>query len=338
MISPPQPAIEVLLATFNGEPFLRAQLDSILAQDAPNLHILARDDGSSDATPAILAEYAAAHPTRIRLLPPSPPTGSPRLNFLALMQAAHATSAAPCIAFSDQDDVWLPHKLSRSLAALHDLERRHPPSTPLLVFTDLRIVDANLETLDPSLWSHLRFDPRAIHSLPRLLGSTVVTGSTMLINRAMLALACRMPPQATMHDRWIGLLAASLGDAAFLPEPTVLYRQHARNVIGAAALDSTLPGLAARATNSSNRRAERLRSEAQATALHRLHGASMPPANRRIIELYLRSGRHPSALARVALTLRHGFFRGTILRNLALLIDLARHPTTPASFRASPEA
>lgn len=312
--------IEVLLATFNGERFLGQQIDSILAQDHPATTILARDDGSADATRDILAHYAALHPTRLRILPDSAPTGSARLNFLALMQAAEA----PYIAYADQDDVWLPTKLSKSLAAMQSLEREHPTGTPLLVFTDLAIVDEALKPLHPSMWKRLRIDPSAALSLPRLLGRSVVTGCTMLINRPLLTLARQMPTEATMHDRWIALLAAALGATAYLPADTVLYRQHGRNVVGANPADASLHGLVNRTADNRGRLAERLRSEDQAAALLRLHRGRISASNANLMELYLRSGQSHSSLARVWLTLRHRFTRGGLLLNLALLRDLLR--------------
>ena len=321
-MNPPQPQIEVLLATFNGARFLPAQIDSILAQDYPAVTILARDDGSTDTTPDILAHYVALHPTRIRVLPQSLPTGSAKLNFRLLMQSAEA----PYLAFADQDDLWLPTKLSQSMTAMQRLEQQHGPEPPLLVFTNLTIVDEALNPLHPSMWQHLSIDPTAALRLPRLLGRSVVTGCTMLINRPMLTLARQMPPKATMHDRWIALLAASLGAAAYLPESTLLYRQHDQNVIGAALADSSLTGLATRTADNRGRLAERRRSEHQAEALLNLHRDLLSPYATRLLELYLQSGRNPSPLTRVVLTLRHGFTRGGLLPNLALLRDLLRTP------------
>ena len=88
MTPPARPEVEVLLATYSGERFLREQIDSILAQDYPALRILARDDGSSDGTPTILAEYASQFPGRIRVMPDAHPTGGAKTNFLELMKAA----------------------------------------------------------------------------------------------------------------------------------------------------------------------------------------------------------------------------------------------------------
>ena len=100
--------VEILLATYNGARFLREQIDSILAQDYGNIRVLARDDGSSDGTVEILHQYAKRFPGRFRVMPSSAPTGSAKNNFLLLMKA----STADYVCFADQDDVWLPAKVT----------------------------------------------------------------------------------------------------------------------------------------------------------------------------------------------------------------------------------
>lgn len=323
MSGPARPEIEVLLATYNGERFLREQMLSLAGQDYPEVRILARDDGSSDATAKMLAEYAAQYPEQIRLLPSDAKTGSAKGNFRRLLRAA----TGPYVAFADQDDVWLPTKLTRSMDQMAQLESRHPAGTPLLVFTDLRVVDESLKTIHGSLWKHLGLNPKCIHNAAGLLGRSVVTGCTMLINEPMLELARQMPEAAVMHDRWIGLLAATLGAADFLREPTVLYRQHDGNVVGAAGPDGSLAGTLRRTQRSGGRWAERERSEAQAEALLSYHRTQLPKKMKDLVKLYLRSGRSSSRVVRVWLTLRHGFFRGSIAANAALLLQLALAPS-----------
>ncbi len=316
--------VEVLLATYNGERFLREQIESILAQSYPALRILARDDGSVDGTRKILEEYAEREAGRFRVLPASEPTGGAKGNFARLMGEATADYAC----FADQDDVWLPDKVRLTVEAMGRLESEHGRQTPLLVFTDLAVVDEELRTIQESMWAGAGIRPESVDRLERLLGQNVVTGCTAMVNRRMLDLARRMPEQATMHDRWMGLLGAALGAAEAVRDRTVLYRQHESNAIGALDQDGSLRGIAARAEDDRSRRMERWRSEQQAEALLKLHGAEMPSDKRRLVEQYLRSGRSESRLERVAITLRCGFFRSGVLRNAAMLIDLWRGRTT----------
>lgn len=313
-----RPEVEILLATYNGELYLREQIDSILGQDYPNLRLLVSDDGSSDGTVAILNEYAGRFPDRIHVLTEMRATGHPKRNFLRLMKAA----TAAYIGFSDQDDVWTPEKVSLTMQTMLQMERKKGEETPLLVFTDLRVVDEQLRTLHPSFWKRAGLRVKNIHRLQRVLGENLVTGCTAMINRGMCDVALQMPEEAEMHDRWICLLSAALGAAEAVPQTTVLYRQHGDNVIGSTKQDTSLIGLNSRARESSGRRRERLKSERQVEALLRLHGQQMTPERRKMLEAYLRSGRSESAWERVGTTLRYGFFRSGLLKSAATIMEL----------------
>ena len=317
----PPPHVTILLATFNGERFLRPQLDSLLAQGYADCSILARDDGSRDGTRGILEEYAALHPTRVTLLPAGPATGSARENFRHLLLEAaceQAPGTATLFAFCDQDDVWLPDKLAVEVKALLNLADRHGYDQPLLVFTDLTTVDDTLAPVQPSFWRGQGINPRNIFRLRRLLAQNVVTGSTMLINLPLARLAARMPPDAFMHDWWIALLAAAFGHAQPLRRQTVLYRQHAGNVLGAV----TAPAgrnLLPKWRDHGERRAQWEMAAHQALAFERVHAAAMPPGKRRVLQRFLRVERHGNRLVRAASFLGGRFFFNTPRNTAAIL-------------------
>ena len=305
--------VEVLLATYNGARFLVQQVDSILAQDYPAVRILARDDGSNDGTLAILEDYAQRLPGRFILMPQTAPTGSAKFNFVALMQAA----TADYVCCADQDDVWLPEKISRSMLALHKLEEQHGAHTPLLVFTDLRVVAKDLTPLYPSFWAHQHISPDGIHSFRKLLTQNVVTGCTALFNSSLCKLASNMPPEAYMHDFWIALVACALGHATYLPEPTVLYRQHDANVLGA--IVHGRPNLVPRFRYHTMRRRQWESTERQAAALLYQFRDQLAPGKRRLLEAYVRCETSPNRLTRVATLLQHRFFQRGLRPNLAIL-------------------
>jgi glycosyltransferase involved in cell wall biosynthesis len=308
-----QPDIEVLLATYNGARFLREQVDSLLDQDYEHLRILARDDGSSDSSAAILATYADRFPDQVRVLPTVTPSGSAPKNFLLLMQSSTADYAC----FSDQDDVWLPDKVSRSKEIMDQLEARWGREMPLLVFSDLRVVDEKLETLDPSFWRVMGVDPDRIQRLPELLLESVVTGCTAMVNRPLLDLAVRMAPQASMHDRWIGLIAGFLGKAGILQAQTVIYRQHDDNLLGTGRRQVTtaaepskqrLDNANLRAWNSSQRDAE---------AFLTTYQKELPAEQQALLKRFLRCQSSRSAFLRV-ITFLSGFRYAQIRHNLAM--------------------
>lgn len=324
--------IEVLLATFQGETWLPAQIASILAQTYADLRILARDDGSTDSTAELLAQAAAACPERVRVLETDLRTGSAAGNFARLLRA----STAPYVAFADQDDVWSSHKLQLTMERMHALERSHGEDVPLLVFTDLQVVDEDLRLLAPSLWKNNRVAPRTVRHPARLLSENVATGCTALINRPMVELAQRMPLGAStknssdlgvfMHDHWIALLASTLGHAAWINEPTVAYRQHRNNVVGAAHTDRSIAGKLRRLLGNeaaANRAVTRRALQRQAEAFLRCYREELSDEDCGTLMAYSTLDQQ-TRLVRMARIVRYGFWRPTASRNIATMLDLLR--------------
>jgi glycosyltransferase involved in cell wall biosynthesis len=313
-----QPVIEVLLATYNGDRFLREQISSILAQDYSNIRVLARDDGSTDETANILKEYARRFPDSFRVMPHSPGTGSPKDNFLLLMQE----SSAPYVCFSDQDDVWLPDKVSKTKQAMDQLESRWGVDVPLLVFTDLRVVDDQLKILHESFWANEGIEPSYIDQLALTVARNVVTGCTAMLNRRLLDLSRHMPKEASMHDHWIALVASAMGKSSSLRKQTVLYRQHDRNVFGAEKKTKSLPALIRRIRRSDGRASQWEISQRQVEAFLRTYGDDLSVKNRDLLMAYLRCGTSKSRLVRIAILIRYGFYRAGLMRNAAILMHL----------------
>ena len=218
----------VLLATYNGEDYIRPMIDSLLAQDYPELRIVLSDDHSADATEAILEEYARIFPDRVTHYRSGLHFGSAHRHFLHLLSKFHD---APYIMFCDQDDVWHRDKVRKTLAKMGEIE---VSGRPALVHTDLHVVDQDLKEISPSFCRYSNLDGTRL-ALNQLLVQNVVTGCTVMMNRPLAELASRdLPVDAIlMHDWWIALLAAAFGTSAFLNENTVEYRQHGTNSVGA---------------------------------------------------------------------------------------------------------
>jgi hypothetical protein len=308
------------MATFNGDRFLREQIESILSQDYGNLRVLARDDGSSDKTVEVLNEYAVRFPSRFKIVPTILPTGNARDNFLNLMEAA----TADYICFCDQDDVWLPHKITKTKQAMDLLESRWGASVPLLVFTDLRLVDEELNPIHGSFWANMRIDPACMNNFSRLLVRSVVSGCTVMINRQLLELSKRTPKEASMHDRWVALLVSAMGRYSFVRTPTVLYRQHDRNVLGTGATRQTR-SLLQRVLSPTIAQKHFMQwrvSQRQAAAFLRLHAAELTAEKRNIVEAYLRCETSGNRFERIATLIRYGFFYSGFLPNLLTVVHL----------------
>jgi glycosyltransferase involved in cell wall biosynthesis len=225
-LAPALPRITLLLSTFNGERFLRAQLDSLLAQSLAEWRLLWRDDGSTDGSVAIMREFAAGlGAARCRhIAEPAGHLGAAG-SFMALLRAAAADDGTEAVAFVDHDDVWLPQKLARGAAALAEAA----DDRPILYCARHVLVDAELRRIG------LGAPPARRPGFPAALTQNIATGCTVMLNRAATRLiAASRPSPAAQHDWWCYLLVAGSGGAIVQDaEPVLLYRQHGANLVGA---------------------------------------------------------------------------------------------------------
>ncbi|MCP5093875.1 MAG: glycosyltransferase family 2 protein [Gammaproteobacteria bacterium] len=218
------PHVTILLGLYNGAANLGEQLGSFAAQSHDNWSLIVSDDGSDDAGPDMVRSFARAHPGRDITLQRGPHTGFVR-NFLSLLRAAGPD--VPCAALSDQDDIWLADKLARAVTALRNV----PAITPGLYCSRTLICDAAGQTAGRSL----------LFSRPPGFGNALVQniagGNTMVMNRAALDLlqsASLLAGDAVCHDWWIYQMVSGAGGVVIYdPEPSLKYRQHAGNLIGA---------------------------------------------------------------------------------------------------------
>jgi glycosyltransferase involved in cell wall biosynthesis len=222
--------ISVAMATYNGASYLREQLDSLAAQTRRPAELVVGDDGSDDETPQILNAFSETAPFPVRLLGREERRGFAD-NFLRIAAACEH----PLVAFCDQDDVWLPEKLSAgaqriqadgSLLALHRLTTTNDSLEPTGLWTQGIESDAVFEPLE--------LDPYKNG-----------WGNTMLFRRELVASIPydhrprqpEAPERPLSHDSWIYVLAAALGRVSHIAEPLVLYRQHGSNAIGVASAE-----------------------------------------------------------------------------------------------------
>lgn len=227
--------VTVLLCTYNGAAYIRAQLQSILDQTVQDLHVVVSDDGSTDETLAIVEAMAVAHPGRITILRQNPPTGSAQRHFLKLL-VERAYDMADYIMLSDQDDVWLPEKVEKTLARMQADEAAcraaGEANASILVHCDSRIVDRALREIAPSFVAYQKMTPSRCQ-LRQLLVQNNVVGGALMMNRALAERITEIPAHCVMHDQWIALVASAFGHIDFVSESLYLYRQHGDNVLGA---------------------------------------------------------------------------------------------------------
>jgi GT2 family glycosyltransferase len=217
--------IIILLSTYNGAKYLKNQIDSLVSQSYDDFRIIARDDGSSDESFSILKSY-----DKIEIVDSRQNLGA-KGSFAELLEYAVKHTDGEFFMFCDQDDVWEKDKIAMTLAKMQELEGTYG-DLPLLVHSDVKVVDARLRVVAESFWKFQNIDPTrdAIH---HLLLQNVVTGCTMMINRPLAKLVKTIPEEAIMHDWWIVMVASCFGKIGFIDEPLMLYRQHSSNDTGA---------------------------------------------------------------------------------------------------------
>ena len=293
--------VTVVLATFNGERFLPEQLASIAAQSLLPAELLIVDDGSTDATADIVAEFARSAPLPVRW-----EVNATRLGYADNFLRAASRVTTALVAFSDQDDVWHADKLTRALAVLATA----PAGAPALYCgrTELMTEDGRCYGLSPLF----RRPPSFRNALVQNLGG----GNTMVFNRAAKTLIEAAGAQeVVLHDWWLYQLVSAAGGAVLYDrQPMLSYRQHPANLIG------SNQGRQARLLRIHLMLGGRFRdwNETNIAALRRLPERLITPDNRRVLELFAaaRSAALPKRLARLR---QSGVYRQTFLGNLGLL-------------------
>lgn len=238
--------VAIVLCTYNGAGYLREQLDSLLIQTFTDWHCYVFDDCSTDGTQNILHEYAGRFPDHFTVAVNPERSGSAAKNFISATEHVFRSKQFDLLSYCDQDDVWDEKKL----AILTQQFRNVDSKQPLLVFSDLSIVDDHLNELHPSFVNRISVGGYSKHIQRHFIQiDNIVPGCALACNRALLESAVPFSKHTTMHDWWIVLVALKNGSIVFVPEKLVQYRQHAENSVGARSLSTqakilrTLPAI-----------------------------------------------------------------------------------------------
>jgi len=296
------PRVQVLLSTYNGQTHLAEQLATVLGQDHKELDILIRDDGSIDRTREVLTSFSGDRRVSMIFGDNLGVVGS----FFDLL--SRSSAEADYIALCDQDDVWLPDKISRALQFLSGSD----PERPLLYASRVTVVDEVLRRLEMSR------RPRKEIGLGNALAENLFPGCTMVLNRAARdVVSVRLPNFALMHDWWIYLVISAFGEIRFDEESRILYRQHAHNVVGVA---SGVRRKVLRRISRFVRRNQRI--TWQVAEFHRLFGNRLTFAQLETVKLVERSAQ--SLAGRLALASSSKVYRQSRVDDLLLrLVILA---------------
>ncbi|WP_026952123.1 glycosyltransferase family 2 protein [Algoriphagus mannitolivorans] len=225
-IIPTNTACSVALCTYNGERYLAELLDSLLNQTHVPEELVVVDDCSTDRTVKILQDYSSKFQD-FKLIIQEKNTGPIEAFRLAIQHTSHTR-----IFLADQDDSW--HK--QKIEAMLQKSFGHQEHLPLLVFSDLEVVNEEGEFLHSSFWKMAGLNPHQTTFQSLMFGNTV-TGCASMINAGMRELLKTIPKGVLMHDHWIALIAYGLGHVEIVNESLVSYRTHANSVTSKDSVD-----------------------------------------------------------------------------------------------------
>ena len=222
----PHCTVEILLTTFNGSRFIDGLLESLCDQTFGDFTVLTRDDGSSDDTVARMERFS----TRLRITRIENPDRT-NIGVIKSFERLIERSSAELLFFCDQDDLWNSNKIDR-MVEYYLVERSRSMEAPLLLFSDLSLIDENDSPGGESFLSVNNFNVAALRDPYYLVFKNPAPGCAIAANRSLATGALPFPQTAFMHDWWMVIDAALRGRVAFLDEPLVRYRLHATNTLG----------------------------------------------------------------------------------------------------------
>ena len=304
--------VSIVMTTYNGEKYIAEQIDSILASSFQDIEINIFDDGSRDGTVSILREYEKRYLNKIHVYQNKENLGVTK-NFLK----AVGRTRSDYIMFCDQDDYWKPDKIAVTLKRMRHMEAQVGKDVPIAVFTDAKVVDEELNTIDQSFFKSGRLDPTKT-DLPHLLMENKLIGCTIMFNSALRKIIeeYEIPENAKFHDWWVGLIAASLGKIGYVNQSTLLYRQHGNNVVGNS---SFLTYIKDRVMSLQQQKKSLRILQLQAEEFLSIYGNLLEEDKRSIIRRFADLGKVNFIKRRIYM-LRYGYLKSGIIRNIGLML------------------
>ena len=215
--------IDILMATYNGEKYIREQLDSLINQTYQDFRILIRDDGSSDNTLMIVGDYVVKYPEKVKLISDDLKCGSSASNFMQLLNYAESEY----VMFCDQDDFWYPNKVEKMLDYIKKYEVEY--SSGILVFSSYYSGDENLQNLQNS---RIKIDKHSFDA-SRMLVENCINGCCMIVNKELYKnIQHTFSKEILMHDWWLAIYASFFGKIYYVKDSLMIYRQHNSQSVG----------------------------------------------------------------------------------------------------------
>lgn len=301
--------VDILLSLYNGSPFIEEFILSLKEQTFQRFNLIINDDCSSDGS----LQCAVRTCNRCGISCRTLPVLNSQIGIVKSYDRLIKSSAARYTMFADQDDVWHPDKIEKTLNAMLTTEKSAGPDLPCLIHTDLSVCDQSMREIHPSMVRFVHLDPGR-NSLKQLIVQNCVTGCTVMFNRALKNLIGTFPDHAICHDWYVAIIAAAFGKIYFLPESTINYRQHTDNYYGAVDLkQELLHGIHRDALRRRLLLAQEQTADFIAQYAHLLNTSQM-----HCLSAWSNCRHEKSRLKRVLTLIRYGFRKGDLIRTLGM--------------------
>lgn len=324
--------VNIVMATYNGEKYLKQQIESILGASYTDWSLFIFDDGSTDNTLEIAQDFEKRYPERIQVYQNERNLGV-TLNFLTGLKKVYqltnleetpnvrakmhpySSNHAKYYMLCDQDDVWHRDKITVTLERMKFLEKKYGKEKAQLVFTDAKVVDENLNKIYQSFFSSQRLCPYNT-DLAHMLMENKCIGCTVMMNRSVVRLLKKLPKNPRYHDWWLGLIVSSFGHIDYLDTQTLNYRQHGNNVVGS---KSFLDYVKLRIKSLQQQKKSLLGCINQGSEFLEIYQDALSEKERKLLTVFASISK-VNWFKKRYLLLRYGFLKSGFVRNIGLLI------------------
>lgn len=308
--------VAICMATYNGDKFIDEQIQSILNQTVRNWILFIRDDNSKDYTVQRIRRFIEQYPMKIVLIDdPTLVGGSSKKNFSSIVQWIKNNYDFNYFMFADQDDYWLPDKIEKTLSTMKHVEEK--TTGPVLIHTDLKVVDSKLNELGSSFFRYRSLDPN-VKDLNHLLIQNNTTGCTMMWNKALNDIVSLSDDKVAMHDWWLAIAACCFGTIEYVKDATILYRQHETNVVGATRVN-TLSFIIMRLMGKNHVRETLKLSVDQAGAFLEFYKDMLNPEQYNVISSFSKLYSH-NKIVRIAQVIKNKYLKQGVVQIIGELI------------------
>lgn len=301
--------IHIVLTTYNGEKYIREQLDSLLENDFKDIYIEVCDDGSSDGTVQIVKEYMERY-NCIGFHQNEKNLGY-TMNFMEGIRR----SQSPYIMLCDQDDIWHRDKIRKTYERMKQFEKENMGHIPLMVFTDAMNFDSEDGKELGSFHKNSHLDVEKLDTAHLFMENKCI-GCTVMVNEAVRNYLEVLPKEIRVHDWWLALICSHFGKISYMKETTLHYRQHSGNMIGGSSFFDYVKN---RISNLHRQREAIRAAFAQGRAFYDIFGEALPEEKREIAFQFARMSRM-GMWGRKKAMLRYGFCKSGFIRNVALFL------------------